>query len=403
MISELQSGSQSIRRGFLSRIALRLAGKAERGSLTLTLPDGTTVYNTGKLAGPDAVLRIRSWRMLRRIWSRGDLGFAESYIAGECDTPDLRALMDWALANEADLASILESGPASVFAALLHRMRPNTRAGSRRNIRRHYDLSNSFYETWLDPTMTYSSAWFGGDLSRDLEDAQQAKYSEIARTAGITRDHHVLEIGCGWGGFCHWAAREIGCRVTGITISQAQHDYAVARLEAAGLSHLVDIQLVDYRDVTGSFDAVVSIEMIEAVGEKYWPVYAETLRDRLRPGGRAVLQAITIDEKIFDDYRSRADFIQVHIFPGGMLTTTHEIEAMADHAGLKTGNRSMFGMDYAETLRRWRAAFEASWSRIESLGFDEQFRRMWRYYLVYCETGFDLGRIDVGLFALDRP
>ncbi len=387
----------------LFRILERIAGKARSGSIELTLPDGAVLVHEGPLAGPGAALHIRSWRMLRRIWSRGDLGFAESYMAGECDTPDLRTLMDWAIANESDLSSVLQSGPASFLAASLHRMRPNTRAGSRRNVRRHYDLSNAFYETWLDSSMTYSSGWFGGDLAQSLETAQRAKYAEIARMAGVTRAHHVLEIGCGWGGFCHWAAREIGCRVTGITISRAQHDYARERIGKAGLSHLADVRLMDYRDVTGTFDAVVSIEMVEAVGERFWPVYGQTLRDRLCRGGRAVLQAITIDENVFEDYRSRADFIQVHVFPGGMLPTHTAIRAMADRAGLKPAAASMFGGDYAETLRRWRVAFESSWSKIERRGFDEQFRRMWRYYLVYCETGFDLGRIDVGLFALDRP
>ena len=214
---------------------------------------------------------------------------------------------------------------------------------------------------------------------------------------------HVLEIGSGWGGFAQWAAREIGCRITAVTISQAQYRYAEKSINEAGLADRVALQLTDYRDITGTYDKIVSIEMIEAVGERYWPVFGAVVRERLRPGGRAVVQAITIDEDEFEAYRKRADFIQVHIFPGGMLPTVATIDRIAAESGLHSGRRVMFGRDYAETLRRWRRAFEDSWQEIEGLGFDERFRRMWRYYLVYCEAGFDTGHIDVGLFALDRP
>lgn len=380
-----------------------MAARAEYGSLKLAFPNGSEVLCLGKYSGPRAAITINSWRLLWRLWTRGDLGFAEAYMAGECDTPDLRGLMAWGLANEAQFSKMMDGGIAAFSASLVHRLRPNTRSGSRRNIQRHYDLSNAFYETWLDASMTYSSAWFGADLSRPLEAAQQEKYARIAEMAEITPDHHVLEIGCGWGGFCAWAAREIGCRVTALTISKAQHDYALERIRNEGLDHLIDIRLMDYRDVEGSFDAIVSIEMVEAVGERYWPVYAKVLQQRLRPGGRAALQAITIDADSFDGYRDRADFIQTHVFPGGMLPTDARLEDMARNAGLKPAGSVMFGGDYAETLRRWRNAFEAAWPVIEKLGFDEQFRRMWRYYLVYCEAGFDVGRIDVGLFAMERP
>jgi cyclopropane-fatty-acyl-phospholipid synthase len=394
----VHSGSISV----WQRSVSRMASKADYGSLTLVFPNGAEAHCQGRYSGPRAAITINSWRLLWRIWSRGDLGFAEAYMAGDCDTPDLRELMAWALANEARFSKMMDGGFAAFSASLVHRLRPNTRSGSRRNIRRHYDLSNTFYETWLDASMTYSSAWFGGDLSHSLEAAQNAKYARIAEMAGITSEHHVLEIGCGWGGFCAWAAREIGCHVTAVTISSAQHGYAQDRIRAEGLDHLVDIRLMDYRDIADDYDVIVSIEMIEAVGEKFWPVYANVLQQRLRPGGRAVLQAITINADSFEGYRNRADFIQAHVFPGGMLPTNARLDDMALKAGLKPAGRLMFGGDYAETLRRWRLAFEAAWPAIEKLDFDERFRRMWRYYLVYCEAGFDVGRIDVGLFAMDR-
>jgi cyclopropane-fatty-acyl-phospholipid synthase len=402
MTTETPSTTHSRDNSFWQRSLARLASKASAGSLVLAFPNGAVVHSSGNRAGPNAALTIHSWRLFWRMWSRGDLGFAEAYMMGECDTPDLRELMAWALANEADLSAVMDGGIMSFVASGMHRLRPNTRFGARRNIRHHYDLSNAFYETWLDPSMTYSAGWFGGDLSQSLEASQHAKYARIVEMAGITRGHHVLEIGCGWGGFCHWAAQEIGCRITAVTISEAQHEYAQARLEQAALRHLVDIKLMDYRDLGGSFDAIVSIEMVEAVGEKFWPVYGDVLRKRLRPGGRALLQAITIDEVSFHNYSNRADFIQAYIFPGGMLPTPSALHSMALQAGLKPVEREMFGPDYAETLRRWRRSFEAAWPPIEKLGVDERFRRMWRYYLAYCETGFDTGRIDVGLFAMDQ-
>lgn len=403
MTSDTHAAPNLRRSGFYHSLAARVASKAEFGSLHLTFPDGPPLLCEGNLHGPAAEIRIHSWRILWRLWARGDLGFAEAYMAGECDTAGLRTLMDWALVNQDGLSSTLERGPALYAARLLHGLRPNTRDGSRRNIRHHYDLSNAFYESWLDPSMTYSSAMFDGHHGLPLNQAQEMKYARIAEMAELSAQDKVLEIGCGWGGFAQWAAREIGCGITAVTISQAQYMYAKTRIHEAGLDDRIDLQLKDYRDVTGTYDKIVSIEMIEAVGEKFWPVFGAVLRERLRPGGRAVLQAITMDEDGFEAYRKRADFIQVHVFPGGMLPTVSAIDSLARASGLQSGDRVMFGADYAETLRRWRCTFEASWPEIEALGFDERFRRMWRYYLAYCEAGFDAGRIDVGLFALDRP
>ncbi|MBC6441488.1 MAG: class I SAM-dependent methyltransferase [Rhodospirillales bacterium] len=383
-------------------IAKGMARRAAYGSIHLSLPGMAGVTIQHRLPGPAAELEVRSPRLLWRIRRRGVVGFAESYMAGECNTPDLRAVMEWAIVNEASLVPVLKGGFSNRLSTLGHRLRPNTRSGSRRNIRRHYDLSNAFYGAWLDPTMTYSSALFEGDFSRPLEDAQNAKYARIAEMAEIEPHHHVLEVGCGWGGFAIRSASTIGCRVTAITISRAQYDATCAHVSAAGLDDRIDVRLVDYRDIDGQFDRIVSIEMMEAVGERFWPVYARALHDRLTPGGRAVLQVITIHEDMFETYRRRADFIQTYIFPGGMLPTPSRIEAAGRDVGLDCTAIHSFGADYAETLRRWRHAFEEAWPSIESASFDERFRRMWLYYLTYCEVGFDTGRINVGLFALDR-
>jgi cyclopropane-fatty-acyl-phospholipid synthase len=389
--------------GLWAGILKRVARRARFGAIDIALPDGRACRVAGQEDGPEAAVRVLSPRLLWRLWSGGDLGFATAYIDGDCDTPDLETLLHWGLANESLLAPTLESGPAVRIAALLHRLRPNTRAGSRSNIHRHYDLGNRFYESWLDPTMTYSAAWFGDRPESSLEDAQNAKFARIADMADLQPGQRVLEVGCGWGGFALWAARERGCQVTAITISPAQHAHARKRVAEAGLEGQITVELVDYRDVTGSFDRIVSIEMMEAVGERFWPGYAATLRDRLKPGGKAVLQVITIEEAHFEAYRSRADFIQTYIFPGGMLPSPERVDAVMTGAGLAAIGDVGFGPDYARTLRRWKTAFEAAWPTIREQGFDERFRRMWRYYLAYCAVGFDIGRIDVRLFAFERP
>jgi cyclopropane-fatty-acyl-phospholipid synthase len=283
-----------------------------------------------------------------------------------------------------------------------HLLRANTRAGSRRNILAHYDLGNDFYRLWLDPTMTYSSAWFGGDLSQSLEAAQQAKYARILDSLQVAPGQRVLEIGCGWGGFAEAAARR-GVRVHGITISRAQLGFAQARIERAGLADRVQLSFIDYRDVTGAYDHVVSIEMFEAVGERYWPAYFGTIHDRLAPGGRALIQAITIDREAWPRYRRGTDFIQRHVFPGGMLAPVDVFLDRAREAGLASAGHCAFGLDYAETLRRWQVAFADAEAQVRALGFDERFLRLWRFYLAYCEAGFAHGRTDVVHFELERP
>jgi cyclopropane-fatty-acyl-phospholipid synthase len=284
---------------------------------------------------------------------------------------------------------------------LRHGLRGNSRAGARRNIHAHYDLGNEFYARWLDPSMTYSSARYEAP-GQPLQAAQEAKYASLARQMALAADHHVLEIGCGWGGFAEFAAREVKAKVTAITISQAQFEFARKRMHDQGLAERADIRLVDYRDVEGRFDRVASIEMFEAVGEKYWPAYFGKIREALKPGGRAGLQIITIRDDLYAGYRRRADFIQKYIFPGGMLPSEARLREVTERAGLAWEGVSRFGQHYADTLAEWAQRFEGAWGDIVGLGFDERFRRLWRFYLSYCEAGFRTGRTDVVQLSLAR-
>jgi cyclopropane-fatty-acyl-phospholipid synthase len=339
-------------------------------------------------------------RLLARVVMRGDLGFAEGYMAGEWDTNNLTALLRAIGANES--GSRIRQGIFSeqMRERILHALRNNSRHGSRRNIAYHYDLSNDFYTRWLDPSMTYSSAIFD-EPGLSLEAAQARKYQWLLDTLNAKPGDHILEIGCGWGGFAEEAARH-GCRVTGVTLSREQLGYARNRIHKAGLDDLVTLEFLDYRDIVGEYDHIVSIEMFEAVGERYWPLYFQKLESCLRPGGKAALQIITIDRNAYDDYRRRTDFIQRYIFPGGMLPPIEKIHQLAEDAGLAIEERALRGNDYAQTLKQWHRAFDASRDEILALGFDERFRRMWKYYLSYCETGFLLGRIDLLQLVLSR-
>ena len=282
-----------------------------------------------------------------------------------------------------------------------HSLHANTRKGSRKNIHAHYDLGNAFYGQWLDPTMTYSSARYSRD-GEPLELAQANKYRSLAQGMGLERDQSVLEIGCGWGGFAEYAAKEVGAKVTGITISQEQFDFARKRIFEQGLAERAEIRMVDYRDVQGQFDRVASIEMFEAVGERYWPTYFGKIRDVLRPGGRAGLQIITIRDEIFESYRRRADFIQKYIFPGGMLPSEARLKDVTGETGLAWTGITRFGQDYADTLAEWGRRFESAWDGIAALGFDERFRKLWRFYLSYCEAGFRTERTNVVQLSLSR-
>ncbi|RDD61389.1 SAM-dependent methyltransferase [Ferruginivarius sediminum] len=385
-----------------TRLLLTLVRRIRAGRLTLILPDGEQHTVIGSAPGPHAELSVHRMRMLRRLLTGGALGFAEAYMDGDSDSEDITALLALAAQNQTTLAGVLRGKFVSrACARLFHLLRPNTRRGARRNIAAHYDLGNDFYQAWLDPTMTYSAAVFAHP-GQDLARAQEEKYRRMAGIADIRPEHHVLEIGCGWGGFAEFAAREIGCRVTGVTISEAQHDYARRRLADAGLDGRTEVALRDYRNLEGRYDRIVSIEMVEAVGEAWWPTFFQRLHDLLKPGGRVALQAITIADEVFPSYRRNTDFIQRYIFPGGMLPCPTALHDHAGAAGLRMEGAAAYGLDYAETLHRWQQAFERAWPGIAKMGFDERFRRMWRYYLAYCETGFREGRIDLYQIAFSR-
>jgi cyclopropane-fatty-acyl-phospholipid synthase len=378
-----------------ARLALGVLRYLRCGSLDLALPDGKRQAFTGVEAGPHAALDVRDWRLFGRVLASGDIGLAESYMDGWCDTPDLAALIELLAANEAHLGR-LANGTwwQRLSLRLAHALRPNSRAGARRNIQAHYDLGNEFYALWLDPTMTYSSALFANDPLQPLDAAQRAKYERILDRLEVRQGDTLLEIGCGWGGFAETAARR-GARVRAITISAEQAAFARRRLERADLSHMATVEFRDYRDVRGSFDHIVSIEMIEAVGERNWPKFFAALKQHLNPGGKAIVQAITIADALFTGYRRRADFIQTHIFPGGMLPSPAAIAEQARKVGLRLADSFGFGGDYAHTLRTWLARFDAAADSVRALGFDDRFVRMWRYYLCYCATGFATQRTDV--------
>ena len=385
------------------RAAVRIAAETWLfGGITFVLPSGREIPIRGAQPGPQARVVINDYRFMGRVMAAGDIGFAEGYMAGEWDTPDLTAVLESASLNFDRIGQLSAGNPLMrMFNFFAHLLNRNSRKGSQRNIHAHYDLGNAFYERWLDPTMTYSAARFERP-DQPLSAAQQHKYATLARTMGLGADQHVLEIGCGWGGFAEFAAREVGARVTGITISREQHDFAKQRLFTQGLAEKADIRLIDYRDVEGCFDRVASIEMFEAVGEAYWPTYFAKIHDLLSPGGRAALQIITIRDELFDDYRSRADFIQKYVFPGGMLGSERRLREETDRAGLEWRDIARFGQDYAETLGQWGARFQAAWDEIRELGFDERFRRLWQFYLSYCEAGFRTGRTNVIQLGLAR-
>jgi cyclopropane-fatty-acyl-phospholipid synthase len=385
------------------RTVARLAAQNWRiGSLTFVMPSGREINIGGVDPGPQARIIIHDFNFLRRVLKAGDIGFAEGFMAREWDTPDLSAVLRAFSLNIDRLTRLISGNPLVIVAnAVGHFFRGNTRRGSKRNIHAHYDLGNGFYEAWLDPSMTYSSGRFV-DENQDLEAAQREKYASLARGMDLRAGHHMLEIGCGWGGFAEFAAKEVGAQVIAITISQAQHDYARARMFKSGLADKVDVQLIDYRDVTGQFDRLASIEMFEAVGERYWPVYFDKVHEMLKPGGRAGLQIITMRDDLFADYRRRPDFIQKYIFPGGMLPSEQRLKLVVADARLGWERVERFGLDYARTLHEWADRFLAKWGDIHPLGFDERFRRLWLFYLGYCEAGFASGRTDVIQLGLSR-
>lgn len=372
------------------------------GMVDVTLPDATKLRFGEDLTAP-VDFKIRNYGFARRVLTSGDIGFAEGLMAGEWESENLSDLLTL-LANNVERFTRLLEGSALGKAVhwMRHLSHENSRRGSRRNILAHYDLGNRFYAAWLDASMTYSAARFDAKV-RDLESAQHAKYRALAEHLDLKPTDHVLEIGCGWGGFAEFAAREYGARVTGITISDEQLAYARARMESAGLSDRVEIRRQDYRDVEGRFDKVASIEMFEAVGEKYWPAYFAKIADVLKPGGRAGLQIITIKDELFEKYRRRADFIQRYVFPGGMLASVERLKEETQKVGLVWSKADAFGQCYADTLAEWALRFKAKWTDIRAMGFDERFKQLWLFYLSYCEAGFRTGRTDVVQVELAKP
>ena len=383
-----------------AKMFLKILQKMSVGHLRLQTPE-QMVLNFGDVSQPAAELFIHDWRACAKIMSAADIGFAESYAQGWLDTPDLTAVLRVASQNEAVLTRFFSGNVMKLWYRLKHILRPNTRKGSQKNIHAHYDIGNNFYELWLDKTWTYSSAIFAGDFTKSLEQAQSDKYQRIIDQLGLKAGDRVLEIGCGWGGFAAHAA-QAGIYVDGVTISQAQFDCAQVRIKSLQLSEWVRLEMCDYRDVTGQYDAVVSIEMFEAVGEAYWGEYFAVVNRLLKPKAKALIQTITILESRFEQYRSSTDFIQQYIIPGGMLPSPERFEQLAIQNGFHSLNGYAFGQDYAETLRRWRSAFLAQIEAVQKLGFDERFIRIWQMYYAYCETGFDEGRTDVIQFLLQK-
>ena len=379
------------------------AQQIQHGRLDFILPDGRTFCAKGRVPGLVGTLNIHNPDCFARLMREGDLGFSDAYLEGWWSTPDLQALMDFVHHdNEALYDGFPGMGLARTYEQVRHWLNGNSRRQAKKNIAHHYDLGNDFYGLWLDDTMTYSSALFESG-QEDLEKAQILKYASMVDQMDVHPGDHVLEIGCGWGGFAQYAAAQRGLRVTGLTISKEQLNYARERIEKAGLSDMVTFKLQDYRDETGTYDGIASIEMFEAVGEKYWPAYFEAVRNRLTPGRHATLQIITVEDRRFEAYRKGVDFIQKYIFPGGMLPSPSALRAEVERAGLRVARSFEFGDSYSLTLRRWHHTFNEKWDQVAHLGFDDRFRRMWNFYLTSCAGAFRSGNCNVTQITIARP
>ncbi len=380
-----------------------VASRMQTGQLDFVLPDGRVFRAKGKEPGYVAVLEIHNRDTFARLIREGDLGFCEAYMEGWWSTPNLQAFLDLVHADNDELYDGFPGmGLVRAYEKLRFWLQRNTKAQAKKNISYHYDLGNEFYGLWLDESMTYSSALFEPGQN-SLEAAQEAKYASMVDQMGTRPGDHILEIGCGWGGFAEYAAKKRGLRLTCLTISEEQFKYAVERIEKAGLSDRVTIKLQDYRDETGLYDGIASIEMFEAVGEKYWPVYFNALRERLKPGKSATLQIITVQDRRWEVYKRGVDFIQKYIFPGGMLPSPKALRAEVLKAGLQVTRSIEFGESYSQTLRMWYDTFNAKWDRISALGFDNRFRLMWNFYLTSCAATFHSGNCDVTQITVTRP
>jgi cyclopropane-fatty-acyl-phospholipid synthase len=384
------------------RLLGRLTSGIRYGRLRIVLPSGAVMEKAGPEDGPEATIVMKHWRMLRRVVTGGDIGFAEAFMHGDWTTPDLTSVIRFAARNSEALAPAIEgNGLVRLISRVGHAFRANTKKGARKNIEAHYDLGNDFYKQWLDSTMLYSSAIWD-ETTNSLESAQQLRLKRIREKLELKGGESVLEIGCGWGALAANLAVEADAKVTGITLSPSQLSWARDVVAQTGKSGQVDLRLQDYRDTDGKFDRIVSIEMFEAVGEAYWPSYFQTLKRCLAERGKAVLQIISIEEKRFEDYRRSTDFIQKYVFPGGFLPSDKALSAEIANAGLKLKEIEHFGKSYARTLAEWCNRFKAQWSTIAPLGFDQRFHRLWEYYLCYCEAGFEEGSINVGLYTVEH-
>lgn len=389
-----------------ARSILSLLDNIAGGQIMLTLPDGRQHLCGSMANGPIVDMVVHDWQVFGDIFARGDIGAAECFIEGKWGTDSLSELLTLIARNRSALQKAIHGRRWQLLSAwMLHRLRANTRRGSKRNIMAHYDLGNDFYRLWLDETMTYSSALFADHAHpdqaewADLPAAQRTKNERMIRALDVQPGERILEVGCGWGGFAEQATR-LGAHVTGLTLSPAQQAFARKRATEGGWESCADFQLTDYRDMQGQFDHIVSVEMFEAVGERWWPTYFRTLKRLLKPGGRALIQVITVDDALFHNYRRGTDFIQRHVFPGGMLPSPTAFRGQAKRAGLTVTDDLAFGLHYAKTLSLWHEAFHERLLEVKAQGFDDRFIRLWRFYLAYCEAGFRAGSIDVHQYTL---
>ena len=391
-----------------ARTVLQLLARLRHGSLQLHLPDGSK-RDFGAGQGPSAVLKLHDWQVCAAALKSGDIGFAEGYIAGHWSTPDLSGLLRLFIANRREVESVIYgTWLGRLVYRVRHLLNRNTRSNSQKNIHAHYDLGNAFYELWLDGTMNYSSALFESPQT-SMQQAQRAKVRRALRMVGVRPGDRVLEIGCGWGALAEMATTEFGASLVGVTLSTEQLAWARERLQRCGVSERSDLRLQDYRDIgrdnpaDRQFDAICSIEMIEAVGREYWPTYFATLARLLKPGGKACVQSIVIADELFERYLQSTDFIQQYIFPGGCLPSPSAFRQQAAQAGLQVVDEFCFGQDYAHTLKLWRETFMARDKEVMALGFDQRFMRIWEFYLAYCEAAFAEHNTDVVQYTLLKP
>tara|TARA_B100001559_G_scaffold283159_1_gene257687 strand:+ start:563 stop:1747 length:1185 start_codon:yes stop_codon:yes gene_type:complete len=381
---------------------LNVLAQSKYGSISVYKDNKSIFSFKGELPGPDANIKILKEKCISDFFLRGDLGWAESYVDGNWETSNLTDFLEWGARNFHEFSKYVRGKWFTIlYLRLKHHLKKNSRSGSKKNISFHYDLGNSFYEKWLDESMTYSSAMFK-DPSDNLYKGQINKYENLANITCVKENDKILEIGCGWGGFSSFLAKKYSANVTAITISKKQYEKAKQKIYEDKLTDKIDVKLLDYRNINGKYDKIVSIEMFEAVGEKYWSKYFDVLKKNLKSDGSIGLQTITIEDKFFQKYKKFPDFIQTYIFPGGMLPSVEEMNKVITSRGLHIKNKKMFGNDYAKTIRIWSESFENSWDCIKNLGFSESFKRLWNYYLGYCEGGFKSGNINVGQFLIKK-